>query len=262
MPYFRTSDGVRIKYETEGEGLPIIFVHGWAASRNFWYNQVERFSPIYKVVVYDLRGHGDSDKPSPGDYSLDRLVKDHIELCQHLNLSRLTVVGHSLGSLIALKSYFKLSHQVEKLVLVSPPLHTVKASRLQATLLKLVLGSELISRLLITPFLFGPKADKEIVKFVRSESAKASKYALVECLRNTSYPNLLHDLSSVNIPVLVFYGQYEKLVSKREMEQLSKVENIKIIVLRDSGHNLMLEKPSEFNKMLKEFLDGRLEGKS
>jgi len=259
MPYFRTSDGVRIKYRVEGEGKPVIFIHGWAASSNFWYKQVEFFSRLYKIVTYDLRGHGDSDKPSPGDYSLDRLVEDHVELCSHLNISHLIVIGHSLGSLIALKSYFKLEPSIEKLVLISPPLHTVKAGRLQTALLKLILRSEMISRLLITPFLFGPKTEKGIIEFVRSESTKASKYALVECLRNTSYPNLLQDLAKVNVPVLIFYGGYERLVSKMEIEKLSEVRNVKTIVLREAGHNLMLEKPDEFNRLLKDFLAGKLE---
>ncbi len=259
MPYFTAGDGVRIRYEVDGEGKPIIFIHGWAASSNFWYRQVESLSRLYKTVTYDLRGHGNSDKPCPGDYSLNRLVKDHVELCSYLNMSHLTAVGHSLGSLIALKSYFKLEPSIEKLVLISPPLHTVKASRIHTALLRLILKSEMISRILITPFLFGPKTDRKIIEFVRSESAKASKYALVECLRNTSYPDLLSDLARVDVPVLIFYGEYERLVSKAEMEKLSKIRNIKTIILREAGHNLMLEKPDEFNRLLKDFLAGKLE---
>ena len=259
MSYFITSDGLRLRYAVEGEGKPIVFVHGWAASRNFWLRQVEELREKYRVVVYDLRGHGDSDKPPDADYRFERLVKDHVELHSYLCSSSATLVGHSFGSLIALKSYFHLKSLVERLILVSLPLYAVRPRRIQNMIVNIILRSEAVSRFILTPLLFGPKVDRETIDFARKESTKASKQALIECLKKTSYPDLYQDLSRVEVPLLVVYGEYEKLVSKREMEKLSGM-GAKIRIIRGAGHNLMIENPNMFNRLLRDFVEGKLEG--
>jgi len=99
MSNFITSDGIRLYYEEKGEGKPIVFIHGWTADHTVFNPQVEALSSEFKVVTYDLRGHGESDRPDKG-LTLKRFATDLRELIEHLNLNDVIVVGWSMGSSI------------------------------------------------------------------------------------------------------------------------------------------------------------------
>jgi len=60
VPFF-DRDGVRIYYEDHGQGSPILLSHGYSATSRMWAGQIEALSPFYRVVVWDMRGHGESD---------------------------------------------------------------------------------------------------------------------------------------------------------------------------------------------------------
>ena len=66
MPYFATEDNCKIYYEESGEGEAVVFVHGWDCNRHFFKKQIPEFAKNYHVLAYDLRGHGDSDRPEKG----------------------------------------------------------------------------------------------------------------------------------------------------------------------------------------------------
>lgn len=110
-------NNVELYYEVHGEGEPIIFSHGWMDDSSVWKSQIEFFAKKHKVVVYDQRGHGKSDKPRK-DYSIQTLSNDLFTLVQHLNFEKVTIVGHSMGGMTA--QVFALDHpeNVSKLVLV------------------------------------------------------------------------------------------------------------------------------------------------
>ncbi|MEE8471455.1 MAG: alpha/beta hydrolase, partial [Dehalococcoidia bacterium] len=124
-------DDVELYYEVRGEGDPLIFVHGLFDDSSVWNAQAELFSADHQVIVYDLRGHGMSDKPK-GNYSMQTLADDLHALIQELNLEKATIVAHSMGGMAAI--IFTLDHpdRVSRLVLVSS---SAKASVMQRFLM-------------------------------------------------------------------------------------------------------------------------------
>ena len=97
-----TRDGVTLRYIEAGAGdPPIVFVHGWTCSRDFWPGQIPHFAKKHHVVALDLRGHGESDKPDE-DYSIDTFADDVAWLIGELGLQKPVVIGHSMGGSIAL----------------------------------------------------------------------------------------------------------------------------------------------------------------
>lgn len=109
MPIFTTSDGVRLAYECFGpyKGKPFILVHGFASTYAVnwvytgWVNLlVERG---YRVVVFDNRGHGNSDKPIDiASYAMERLTQDVVELAESLDIQKAYLMGYSMGGMITL----------------------------------------------------------------------------------------------------------------------------------------------------------------
>ncbi|CAN5523680.1 alpha/beta hydrolase [soil metagenome] len=90
---------IRSAYSAEGDGPPLILIHGIGASRHSWDGLIARVRDKYRCISYDLRGHGLSPKPAP-PYALDDLVDDLEAMRAELGIERAHVMGHSLGGMI------------------------------------------------------------------------------------------------------------------------------------------------------------------
>lgn len=103
---FFDSNGCKIHYRVEGNGPPLILVHGYAINADInwrWNGLIRKLKKHFTVISFDLRGHGLSDKPSkPNSYGLE-MVKDIVRLMDHLNIPKANVMGYSMGGFITLK---------------------------------------------------------------------------------------------------------------------------------------------------------------
>ena len=96
-------NGININYRTFGEGPPLVLIHPFSASLEFWALQIEKLSPKYRIIAYDVRGHGLSSAPAGEEnYTLDILVEDLHQLLEHLKVKQAFVGGLSLGGAVAL----------------------------------------------------------------------------------------------------------------------------------------------------------------
>jgi pimeloyl-ACP methyl ester carboxylesterase len=118
--FYTSFDGTKIYYEVKGTGYPVVLVHGFCGTGDGWkkgilYNNLLKGG--YKVIILDLRGNGQSDKPHTDEaYSNDAEAKDIMGLMTSLNISRYNVVGYSRGSIIASR-LLVLDNRVNKTVL-------------------------------------------------------------------------------------------------------------------------------------------------
>jgi pimeloyl-ACP methyl ester carboxylesterase len=103
---------------------------------NSWRFQIPELSKYFKVVAYDLRGHGYSECPVDG-YSLNDQTEDLIELARHLGLPRFHAIGHSIGGSIALNAAIQYPDILDQLVAVAPPIEPTPEARLKESRLLL-----------------------------------------------------------------------------------------------------------------------------
>ena len=105
--YFQSFDNSRIAYEDLGDGTPILLIHGFISSGSSWGNGSLKQSLLnqgYRVIIPDLRGNGDSDKPLNSTYyANDAEIKDLISLIDHLELDSYMAIGYSRGSIVLAK---------------------------------------------------------------------------------------------------------------------------------------------------------------
>jgi pimeloyl-ACP methyl ester carboxylesterase len=108
-------DDVVLHYQCFGEGENLVLIHGLGANLAFWYPGIaSTLSQHYRVILYDLRGHGKSSMPTSG-YTIARMTRDLHALLEHLGVTRLHVVGHSFGARIAVQYAILYPHQVATL---------------------------------------------------------------------------------------------------------------------------------------------------
>ena len=99
MPVATTNDGVEIGWESVGEGLPLVLIHGVTQTRRFWDPIATALGKQFRVLRLDLRGHGESGRAT--DYSYRAMTQDVAAVVDAAGVSEPVVVGHSLGGLVA-----------------------------------------------------------------------------------------------------------------------------------------------------------------
>ena len=246
-----TSDGTKIIYETHGYGPAVLFIHGWAATRNFW--KAVRHIEGFRTILFDLRGHGDSDRSK--DYSRERILQDIVELLETTGSRELSIVGHSLGGVIATKfaveyeEYFKIN----KLILVAtPPIFKLGAFR------RFVIGTLMTLAPAILQKTFTPKTlhnpNKELLEFIWRESAKGSRIAYIKYLKNWDGASIIEDLKNMELgKYAIIPGDDKTTPTDIQVDYYKDV--CQIYKIAEAGHNVMLEKPDEFRRALIEILN-------
>lgn len=116
-----TRDGITLRYLDTGAGdPPMLFIHGWTCNLTNWRDQVPHFAKKHRVVAFDQRGHGESDKPDQ-DYTIDGFVDDVAWLIGELKLEKPVIVGHSMGGTITLNLVRKYPNIVRAVVFIDSP---------------------------------------------------------------------------------------------------------------------------------------------
>ena len=244
MKTLEASDGVMLSYLESGEGRPIVFIHGWAATSRFWEGIVSHLSP-FRIIAPDLRGHGDSGKDSGIDYSTQRLVKDILELVDALGLVKPIIVGHSLGGIIAAEC--AANSGASGLMITGVP----RKIDVPVNRLKILMKMRWVAERLVTPKMFAPGADPELLDFVRRESARSPAGVLVEVMESTA-GSVLAPIEG-KLPLLVVAGEFDSLNPLADQRLLAGEIGGEFRVVKGAGHNLMLEKPGEFAEIITDF---------
>lgn len=118
--HFIEANRIRLHYVSQGEGELVLLLHGFPEFWYSWRHQIPALARHYKVVVPDLRGYNDSEKPARG-YDIDTLTADIYSLIENLGYSRAHVVGHDWGGAIAWNLAQKFPQYLNRLALLSAP---------------------------------------------------------------------------------------------------------------------------------------------
>ncbi len=113
---FASVNDVTLHYRSEGEGPPVVFLHGLGGVANIWHGVMAAMVQHHHCIAVDLRGHGRSG--DTGRFSIEGFAKDVELLVRHLELPAVTLVGHSMGSLVAQHLAHRRQDLVSRLVLV------------------------------------------------------------------------------------------------------------------------------------------------
>jgi pimeloyl-ACP methyl ester carboxylesterase len=133
MPKVSLSSGVRIHYQQIGEGPDVVMVHGITGNLAVWHlHLVPALSDRFRVLTYDLRGHGYSDTPASG-YSPDSMATDLLGLLDALEIERPVVIGHSYGADIALYFAARWPDRVREVIAIESALPVMEDVRRDET---------------------------------------------------------------------------------------------------------------------------------
>ena len=115
---FANVNNIKICYEIRGDGDPVILIHGFGAKKEEWIGQFLPLSEHFKVIRFDNRGSGKSDRPNE-PYSMELFAKDTKELMDFLKIEKAHIIGWSVGGMIAQNLVLMFPNRVNKLVLIN-----------------------------------------------------------------------------------------------------------------------------------------------
>jgi pimeloyl-ACP methyl ester carboxylesterase len=265
--------GVRLSSFVVGQGEPLLLLHGLGATKITWTPLLTRLAERRRLIVPDLPGHGDSEKPR-GDYSPRFHARIVRHLLDELGIERTGVVGNSLGGRIALELALRSPGRVESLVLLDP---SVPGLRWRYILgLARIIPSEVmaipfplrdrwvqvgIRRLFAHPERLSPEAYSLAAnEFIRVNRDPRARMAFLASLRHivTERPDVFFpSLRRVKHPTLVVFGEMDKLVPPRLGVRLAEhLPNAELVVLPGIGHVPQFEATEETLAILEAFLNG------
>lgn len=222
-------DGVSIHYEVHGTGPAILLTHGYSASTVMWRPNIDALSRDHTLILWDIRGHGQSDAPAdPARYSRDLCMGDMAALLDHCGVDRATIGGLSLGGYLSLA--FNVFHDKR------------------------------VNGLLI--FDTGPgyrNADaredwnRMAVRSGDQQPAEGLRLAARGILTQQD-ARVLDSLGQIRVPALVLAGANDKPFLKATDYMAAKIPGAVKVIIENAGHTANIDQPGAFNDAVRGFL--------
>lgn len=257
MPKLTVQD-IDLYYEVSGQGQPLLFIHGLGSSTRDWERQAAFFSRHYQVIIFDLRGHGKSDKP-PGPYSVQLFASDTARLIGSLGIGNTHVVGLSMGGMIAFQLALETPELVSSMVIVnSGPEFLVRTRKERLGLFKRfsivrLLGMRQMGKVLAKRLL--PKPEHSNLRRIFIERwAENNKRAYLDSLRAMVGWRVTQHLNAITCPVLVVSAAQDYTPVSYKEAYAAKMAKAELVVIPDSLHLTPVDQPDHFNEALLAFL--------
>jgi pimeloyl-ACP methyl ester carboxylesterase len=244
-------DGLRLNWSVAGHGAKtVIFVHGWTCDSTSWASQVPVLSRKYRVVTLDLPGHGRSQAPPDGKFSMELFARAVESVRRSVGASKVVLVGHSMGTPVIRQYARDYPRRVAGLVLVDglislppgaapPPDDRTGSMGLKAR--------ENMIRGMFTPETPVP-LQKQITAMMLRPSATTATGAMLATFAASNWTD-----DVMTMPVLGIYADKSQLANREYSKKIFPA--FEYVEIAGTGHFLMMEKPAEFNKLLSAFVD-------
>jgi 3-oxoadipate enol-lactonase len=255
------ANNVRINYEIEGpKDAPVLmFSHSLAANLRMWDPQVQQLKGRYRLLRYDMRGHGKSEAPR-GAYSFEQLAIDAVSVMDALGIASVHWVGLSMGGMIGMELGIHHPHRVETLTLAntkafSPPgysqerderIEIVKKEGMEP------LVEQIIGRWFTDEFVFANPGVIDSVKKMIRTTPSVGMIGACHALNALDYKD---HLSAIKTPTLIIAGEKDESTTVEDAQFLHhQIRGSRLAVLRECKHFSNMEKPEKFNASLERIL--------
>jgi non-heme chloroperoxidase len=267
MSFLTTPDGVRLRVTDRGAGdRTIVLVHGWKLSHRPFDHAIMRLSRAHRVVAFDLRGMGESDKPN-SRYDFDELAGDLAFVLDELEVDDVTLVGWSMGCSVALTHMLHGARRVGRLVLINGPIRLARTADdsfpwsmtedvLEGYFSDMEQHWPSRERAFITDSLYEPGTDLVNVLFAITQQAPLD--GLMRVVRNQAKLDFRDLLPEIEVPVLAIYGRhdpyYPVALGEWIAEQCPRGE---CAIFEESAHYPFIEEKERFAQVIAEFAGRR-----
>lgn len=252
MPKVRVNN-VELNYEVHGQGYPVIFLHGFAGTVNMWQPQVPVLSREHRFIIYDARGHGQSESPSSVEqYSADIVVEDLFQLLGALGIEKAVVGGLSMGGYESLRFYLHHPEKVTALVLMDTgpgyrnPVRREEWNRQQEE------RASLLETQGIESFAVGAPSYTPRELMLKQNPIGLANMARKVVAQHDSW--VMENLAEIKVPTLVLVGEQDTPFLAAAEYMSKAIPGAQYVVVPEAGHAANQDNVEVFNRAVLDFL--------
>jgi pimeloyl-ACP methyl ester carboxylesterase len=248
MPYIERG-GARIFYDVAGQGPAVLLSHGFSATSTMWAGQIAAFKTQYKIITWDMLGHGESDSPdTPSLYTVDGTVADMAAILDACGVNSAVIGGHSLGGFMSLAFHLQHAARMRGLMLFNTgPGYKSDAARAEWNV-----NTEKQARAF---------ARKGLDAVGHSEEMQLGKHRTALGLEHgargmlaQSDAGVIDSLPHIKVPALVLVGEKDRGYLAAADYMSGKIANARKALIADAGHAANIHQPGAFNRAVGDFL--------
>ena len=248
MP-FLDRNGIKIYYEDHGHGPAILLSHGYSATCRMWDAQIAAFAPRHRIIVWDMRGHGETGDPEdPAAYSEALTVADMAALLRHCGIERAVIGGLSLGGYMSLAFHLAHREMVGALMLfdTGPGFRNADARSAWNDRAR-QRAHDLEARG------FAALGQSDEVRASKHRSARGLAGAARGMLTQAD-DRIIAELDKIAVPTLVLVGADDRHFLAAADYMARKIPGAARVTIPDAGHASNLYQPAHFNRTVADFL--------
>jgi len=241
---------VDLYYEVQGQGPALLLTHGYSATSQMWRGQIEAFAEHFSVIIWDMRGHGQSASPSdPGLYSEAHTVADMAGLLDHLGFDTAVIGGLSLGGYMSLAFHAEHPERVKALLIIDTgPGYKKDTARAQWNKDAAAMADAIDKH--GVEALAGGSAERSLSRHNSYAGlAQAGRHMLTQ-----HSPRVIESLPHIKVPALVLAGAEDEPFLAATDYMAQKIPGAKKVIVPNAGHAVNLDQPEAFNRAVLEFL--------
>ena len=242
----------------EGNGFPLVLVHGFLGSSKMWKPQIDFFKYHFRVITPDLPGFGRSNK-AKSHKSIQSISNLILECLEEKKIKKFHLLGHSMGGMIVQEMAKKDGDKISKLICYSTgPIgemperfETIEESRQKLKRIGLESTTRNIAK---TWFTLGEKAEhfELCIQSGKETSIEAAENALIAIKEY----NGVNNLKFIKNKTLIIWGDKDKSYNLKQVKTLKKnISNSSLVIFEGCAHNVHLEKIEEFNRTVFNFIN-------
>ena len=267
---FLNVDGVRIHYRDEGTGPVLVLIHANFGSLLSWDGWVDTLKDKYRIIRFDLAGHGLTGPDPSGDYTLERTVHLTARFVDALDLRRFSMGGTSTGGTVAMHYTAANPERVEKLILLSPGALEGRAMQREgrglpkaADILK-VITPRALARFMLTSRFGDPSLvdDQLIDQWYEMWMREGQREAILARLRAYSSADLPRVTAAIRVPTLILWGEKNPQAPVEQAGQLrsmlANAPSVALVTYPGVGHMAADEAGPRIASDVGQYLDGSL----
>ena len=256
-------NGVDLYYEIHGNGEPLLLVSGLASDSQSWQPILDELSQHYRVITFDNRGVGRT-KPQDIETSIPLMADDSMALIQHLGLSKVHLLGHSMGGFIALDCAIRYPEYVSKLMLASTSAFNTERNKalfndwvsyLENGMKKEFWFRNFFYWIFSKRFFENRDALNDAVRLSIEYPYQQTASAFRNQVQAINMYNCLEELSGIRAKTMVICGMEDLLFSPEEISGIfPAIPVVKFSFIDHAAHAIFMERPGEFVKTVAFFL--------
>ncbi|GAA4313561.1 alpha/beta hydrolase [Pontixanthobacter gangjinensis] len=254
------NNGISLEYLDQGEGEVVLLLHGLGSTRADWDFQKDAFSEDFRIIAPDLRGHGNSSRPSGKDaYGIPKCAEDMKLLLESLGISSCMVVGFSMGGAVAFQMAAEYKDLVSKLVIVNTAPDFNALGEMGEQMIKdrtQLLRSEGMEAMAakVSEGMFPEEKQKHLRKIFFERAHQNDLDAYYHSFITLMGWGIGEKIRNIEVPALVVASDMDYTPVDLKKSYAEKMPDAKVVVIQNSRHGVTMDQPEQFNKAVLKFL--------